>query len=608
MSPRKPDRRTIQRHRFAAAVLVLSVAVHAAPNVQEFDTGKDNQLGLTFTPNGLTAFWVAWNGQWGNGEAGPRRIYRSQLRSGEWTPPTPMVFSGSYSDNGPFVSPDGQWLYFVSDRPTGTDDNLRDTNIWRYSLTEENRLELISINSDATEFSPVIVASGALYFASDRAGGSGQGDLYRAEPDGDGFAALHALGPALNTPTGEWNLWVSADEGEMIFEASSRPTNVSTPGDLYYSWNTPAGWTPAIPVEPLNSRNSDLMVRMHPNGETLYYTSAEIGGHAQMKAVGWPKMRKKLRYGFAPTLLVANRSSHEVTFVDLSQGKVTARTATGEGPHLLSNVDENRVLATGYGVFPRPHVQPVSDRPPFVTATNSRATLINSIDQTVLMETVLENCIRPHASWILGHKGFVTCQDEQQVRIIDLRNGQSTGHFDTLQGGSHVLSFEPKSRTLASSNTGSGSITLINIDSGSTEIVELAAGSEGALAVDGQIWVANAIDGSVSSVDPNDKAEVGRIDEVCQFPISISPGTQNLIWVACFASAELVAIDVNSYQIQRRLKLDQQPLNLLTHPTRNLAYVSYPRQNAVGEIDLESGLELRRIEVGIEPDGLRWAT
>jgi hypothetical protein len=37
-------------------------------------------------------------------------------------------------------------------------------------------------------------------------------------------------------------------------------------------------------------------------------------------------------------------------------------------------------------------------------------------------------------------------------------------------------------------------------------------------------------------------------------------------------------------------------------------YVSLPRRNAIAEIDLDSGSELRRIDVGIEPDGLRWAT
>ena len=117
---------------------------------------------------------------------------------------------------------------------------------------------------------------------------------------GDGFQEPQPLGPALNTPTGEWNLWVSADDSEIIFEASSRPTNVSVAGDLYYSWRTAAGWTPAIPIEQLNARNSELMPRLHPDGETLYYTSAPIGGHAQIMTVKWGPLREQLRSAYEP--------------------------------------------------------------------------------------------------------------------------------------------------------------------------------------------------------------------------------------------------------------------------------------------------------------------
>ncbi len=138
-------------------------------------------------------------------------------------------------------------------------------------------------------------------------------------------------------------------------------------------------------------------------------------------------------------------------------------------------------------------------------------------------------------------------------------------------------------------------------------MVKLAAGSEGALAVAGRIWIANAIDGSVSIVDPRSAQVVEHIRSVCKFPISMSYNRHELLWLACFASAELVAIDQDDFSVQRRISLDDQPLNLLMHPTLNLAYISLPRKNAIAEIDLASAKELRRIDVGIEPDGLRWA-
>ena len=68
-----------------------------------------------------------------------------------------------------------------------------------------------------------------------------------------------------------------------IFEASSRSTNVSVPGDLYYSWRTPAGWSAAVPIASLNSAGSELMPRLHPDGDTLYYTTAPPGGHARIE-------------------------------------------------------------------------------------------------------------------------------------------------------------------------------------------------------------------------------------------------------------------------------------------------------------------------------------
>jgi hypothetical protein len=246
----------------------------SAPDPALFDAGLDNQSGLTFAPDGSTAYWVEWDGDWGSSAAGKRTIYFSVRSDVGWSSPEPMPFSSDASDDDPFVSPDGDWLYFVSARPDG--------DIWRYRLDGSRHLERLPINSPAAEYSPVVVSSGALYFASARSGGPGQGDIYRAAPDGGAFAKPFALGPEINSPHGEWNLWVSADETVLIFEASGRPGNVSASGDLYYSLRIEEGWSPASPLKELNTSGSDLLPRMHPDGKTLFYTSAQIGGNARV--------------------------------------------------------------------------------------------------------------------------------------------------------------------------------------------------------------------------------------------------------------------------------------------------------------------------------------
>lgn len=308
----------------------------------------------------------------------------------------------------------------------------------------------------------------------------------------------------------------------------------------------------------------------------------------------------------APVLLVANRSSHEITFVDLSRGEVTTRLQTGDGPHLLSNVSDGRVIATGYGDFPRPHAKPVAKRPPFVESPNSRLTLVDVGSRTVLLDRVIEGCTKPHASWIIGESAYVTCETEQQLLALNLESGEAVRSFDTRQKGSHVLGFAEASRTLAVSNTGSASLTLINIDSGETNVVEVGKGSEGLRLIGNQFWVGNAWEGSVSVVDARNQTVIETTDPLCDFPIAFGE-RQDWVWVACFGSAELLSINRNTYSLARRIRLEAQPLNLLLHPTLEIAYVSLPRMNAVAEIDLETGAELRRIDVGIEPDGLRWA-
>jgi hypothetical protein len=269
----------------ALAFLFAITQVTLAQDPSMFDAGLDNQMGLVFSPDGESAFWVAWNGRWGSESAGKRTIYMSQRKDGAWSAPLTMPFSATYSDDDPFVSPDGRWLYFVSNRPASDNDKSSDGDIWRYCLADRRGLERLSINSEMEEYSPVVTASGTLYFASTREGGYGQGDLYMATQKGRDFNAPTILGSAINSATGEWNLWVSTDETEMIFEASSRATNVSASGDLYYSYRSAQGWEPAIPLERLNTSGSDLMPRMHPNNETLFFTTAPLGGTARIRIV-----------------------------------------------------------------------------------------------------------------------------------------------------------------------------------------------------------------------------------------------------------------------------------------------------------------------------------
>lgn len=567
---------------------------------------SDNAMALVYSADGQQAWWTQWNGHWGASDATERRIVTARNNnSGRWTEPSAVSFSApGFSDDDPFLHDD--WLYFTSDRPPPEGSIGGDADIWRYHLPTME-LQHLAINSPQAEYSPVLTASGALYFASARSGGMGQGDIYRSEPTGQHFSAPRMLGPAINSATGEWNVMVTSDDQYLVFEASSRTTNLSVPGDLYLSWRSTAGWAPAVPLAELNTAGSDLHPRLHPNGRDLIYISSPINGHPRLLVANWPGIRDRVPGQAAPRLLVANRSSHEVIVLNVVTGEIEQRFATGAGPHLLSNVSSGRIAATGFGEFPRPHQQPVNQRPPFQRQLNSRLTLIDIERDAVVLDTAIADCRRPHASWIVADHAWVTCQDERAIAQVDLASGDTLRRILPEQSGAHVLSYEPQSGQLAVANTDSGSISLIDPIDGQVRNVKLAPGSEGLWSGDGNIWVANAMAGSVSVVDPIDAREHHRIAVDCGFPIAISGNTGPHVWLACFASRELIGINRQSFAVDVRHQLADAPLHVTVHPERGLAYVSLPRQNAVAEIDLESGLEVRRFGVGIEPDGLRWA-
>lgn len=83
----------------------------------------------------------------------------------------------------PAVSPDGMWLYFVSDMPGG----LGGLDIWRAQLTTSGigALENLGtpINTPGNEMFPTFRPNGDLYFSSDGHPGMGGLDIYIAKPN-----------------------------------------------------------------------------------------------------------------------------------------------------------------------------------------------------------------------------------------------------------------------------------------------------------------------------------------------------------------------------------------------------------------------------------------
>ncbi|GAB5523099.1 MAG: hypothetical protein Roseis2KO_09710 [Roseivirga sp.] len=233
-----------------------------------------------FTPDGNTVYFVRRDAVWGDfNDKTPGYIYHSERKAGKWSEPEVSGFSGVYADGAPFISDNGDYFFFTSKRPQANKATI-DTDIWFMRQTNSGwstptPLEG-DINSDKTEFSPVLTNSGNLYFASMRDGGFGQGDIYVCEFRDGACSNVQNLGKQINSAGGEWNVLVDAEETYMIFEASGRIAGKNN-GDFYISFRENGQWQKAIYMDALNTEGSDLAARLSPDGETLYFAQSKDG-------------------------------------------------------------------------------------------------------------------------------------------------------------------------------------------------------------------------------------------------------------------------------------------------------------------------------------------
>lgn len=113
-------------------------------------------------------------------------IYTSTRSDAKWSTPVKFeITADTLSTFGhPAVSPDGEYLYFVSDMPGGYGGK----DIWRISL-KERQGSLVNlgpdINTEGNDDFPYVRSDGSLYFSSDGHPGMGGLDIFRATAVGD---------------------------------------------------------------------------------------------------------------------------------------------------------------------------------------------------------------------------------------------------------------------------------------------------------------------------------------------------------------------------------------------------------------------------------------
>ncbi len=140
-----------------------------------------------------------------------------------------------------------------------------------------------NINSKYQEASAIISPDGeTMYLSSNRPGGYGGRDLYRARklPNGE-WSLPENLGPTINTAYDEDAPFIHEDGTTLYFSSNGQATMggydiFETKLDKNGFWSIPRNMG-----YPLNTVKDDIYFVMSPDGKTGYYSSAMKGGYGQ---------------------------------------------------------------------------------------------------------------------------------------------------------------------------------------------------------------------------------------------------------------------------------------------------------------------------------------
>jgi len=230
--------------------------------------GTGFEYAPTLTADELGMYWTSTNGD----ASTQVHIFFGTRTSttAPFGPGTLIGVNGATNDSDPALTADGLTLYFQTDR----DDSRGDV----YVAQRTNKLSdftnaspVGAVNGGQTDDTqPAPDGDGSLWFASDRLG-TGTLDIFHATSAGaDAGFSSPVEETELNSPADDWSPTLSADGLQMFF-ASKRAGGVGN-DDVYVAKrpSVGSGFGVPIPVSELNTKDSEIPHWISPDGCRLY--------------------------------------------------------------------------------------------------------------------------------------------------------------------------------------------------------------------------------------------------------------------------------------------------------------------------------------------------
>jgi len=162
------------------------------------------------------------------------KIYVSKLEGGVFGKVAEIpINSDNFSNAHPAISPDGNTLYFTSNRNGG----LGETDIYSISRVNGNWSAPVNlgsvINTEGEECFPYVADDGTLFFSSTGHIGAGGLDIFKASVRNGSWTRPQNMGSPINSCKDDFGPCLDADN-KSGFICSNRKDNNSIEDDIYY--------------------------------------------------------------------------------------------------------------------------------------------------------------------------------------------------------------------------------------------------------------------------------------------------------------------------------------------------------------------------------------
>jgi len=221
------------------------------------------------------------------------RLKVSHCTNQGWSPAVDAPIAGDGVEADPWFSPDGRTVWLISTRSSDRVKG-RGLDIWRSKRDGSGRWSQperlpAPINSAGNEWFPRMDRDRWLYFGSDRPGGYGKTDIWRARETRAGWTVENA-GPSINSVGDEYEALPNPNGKWLLLSA-----------DAYYrSDRTTAGWAKRVRLGPENQRERDgdrrgilarrtlvvirAVARRWPLGRVAFWSEAGEAGPTLVRA------------------------------------------------------------------------------------------------------------------------------------------------------------------------------------------------------------------------------------------------------------------------------------------------------------------------------------